>query len=168
MLPRSTAGLYDWLGRVPDPSLLDPRTRHNAGIGRFLGGPILQAALALEPLMRRQVGSIFRRFDVVLAPTTAQPPLRVGAFDGLSGWQTDKAMVAACPYAWPWNLLGWPGLNVPAGFTRAGLPIGAQLLGPANSEAQLISLAAQLEGVEHWHERRPPNSFLAPDRRRAA
>jgi amidase len=160
MLPRSTAGLYDWLGRVPDPSLLDPRTRHNAGIGRFLGGPILQAALALEPLMRRQVGSIFRRFDVVLAPTTAQPPLRVGAFDNLSGWATDKAMVAACPYAWPWNLLGWPGLNVPAGFTSKGLPVGAQLLGPSGSEALLISLAAQLEGVERWQARRPPTSFL--------
>ena len=48
----------------------------------------------------------------------------------------------ACPYAWPWNVLGWPAINVPAGFTRVGLPVGAQLLGPANSEARLISLAA--------------------------
>jgi amidase len=45
---------------------------------------------------------------------------------------------------------------VPAGFTRFGLPVGAQLLGPANSEARLISLAAQLEEVSGWAEQRPP------------
>jgi amidase len=64
--------------------------------------------------------------------------------------------VGACPYAWPWNVIGWPGVNVPAGLTERGLPIGVQLLGPANSEALLISLAAELEAEERWHERRPP------------
>jgi amidase len=52
-------------------------------------------------------------------------------------------------------VLGWPGINVPAGLTKAGLPVGAQLLGPANSEPRLIALAAQLEGVENWHRERP-------------
>jgi amidase len=65
-------------------------------------------------------------------------------------------MIAACPYAWPWNVLGWPGVNVPAGFVRGGLPVGAQLLGPANSEPLLVSLAAQLEAELRWHERWPP------------
>ena len=64
-------------------------------------------------------------------------------------------MISACPYAWPWNVLGWPGVNVPAGLTPDGLPIGAQLLGPASSEPLLISLAAQLEGVERWADRAP-------------
>jgi amidase len=64
--------------------------------------------------------------------------------------------VGACPYAWPWNVLGWPAVNVPAGITEEGLPVGAQLLGPANSESRLISLAAQLEAVERWQDRRPP------------
>lgn len=91
----------------------------------------------------------------MLTPTTAQPPLPIGRCDGLGSWETDKAIVAACPYAWPWNVLGWPGMSVPAGFTDTGLPIGAQLLGPANSEALLVSLAAELEAAEGWHERRP-------------
>lgn len=93
--------------------------------------------------------------DVVLAPTTAQPPPLARAFDRLSGWATDRAMVAACPLTFPWNVLGWPSINVPAGFTSEGLPIGVQLMGPANSEGMLISLAAELEAVCGWSTRQP-------------
>jgi amidase len=163
-LPRSLAGLRKWSAHVPDTSLLDPRTRHNVRVGQLLGGPVLAAARLLEPAMARQVGSIFRRFDVVLTPTTAQPPLSVGAIDQLSGWQTDQVMVASCPYTWPWNVLGWPAMNVPAGFTSAGAPVGAQLVGAEGNEALLISLAAQLEQGERWYEHRPPNSVYPPVR----
>jgi amidase len=155
-VPRSTAGLNEWIERVPDPTQLDPRTLHNARMGRLLGGPVLALAKALERPLQRQVGRIFKRVDVVLAPTTAKPPERVGAIDGLAPWATDKVVVGACPYAWPWNVLGWPGVNVPAGLTAEGLPLGVSLLGPANSEPRLISLAAQLEQAEGWQERRPP------------
>jgi amidase len=155
-IPRSLAGLVPWVRKLPDPSLLDPRTRENARVGSLLRGPVLAAARAAEAPLRRRIGKIFDRFDVVLTPTTAQPPLPVGAIDGLSGWATDRLITAACPYTWPWNVIGWPALSVPAGFTRSGLPIGVQLLGPAESEAELISVAAQLEHVERWHEHRPP------------
>ena len=155
VLPRSIAGVHEWTVRVPDRALLDPRTREAARLGRLLSGPVLQAARALERPMRRQVGSIFRRFDVVLAPTAGEPPLPVGALEGLSGWETDKRMLAACPYTWPWNVVGWPAINVPSGFVGDRLPVGAQLLGPAGSEPVLIALAAQLEAAERWYERRP-------------
>jgi len=155
-LPRSTAGVREWVREhVADPALLDPRTHGTLRLGRVLA-PVLRLAHALERPMRAHVGRIFKRFDVVLMPTTAQPPPPIGAIDGLGGWATDKVMVAACPYTWPWNLLGWPAVNVPAGFTAEGLPIGVQLLGPACSEPRLLALAAQLEAVERWDERRPP------------
>ena len=64
-------------------------------------------------------------------------------------------MIRACPVTWPWNLLGWPSINVPAGFTSDGLPIGVQLMGPENSEPLLISLAAELEAVSGWVTRQP-------------
>ncbi len=163
-VPRSLAGLPRYVACAPDVSLLDPRTRHNARVGRWLGGPILQLARRLEPLMARRVAPIFRRFDVVLTPTTALPPLPVRGIEALSGWQTDQRIVAACPYTWPWNVIGWPAMSVPAGFTSAGAPVGAQLVGPQGSETRLISLAGQLEQQERWHEHRPPNSVYAPDR----
>ncbi|MEV0992224.1 amidase [Streptomyces sp. NPDC049949] len=154
-VPRATGGVRDWASRVPDPALLDPRTRESMRTGRILGGLPLRASRRAETLLRRRVGEIFGRFDVVLTPTTATPPLRIGALAGLGAMATDRAMIAACPYAWTWNVLGWPGVNIPAGFTTGGLPLGAQLLGPADSEPLLLSLAAQAEAAEAWTARRP-------------
>jgi len=156
VIPRSVDGLAWWLrDQLPDVESLDKRTREGAALGRRLGGPVLKLGRALEGPMRWQVGRIFRRFEVVLAPTTARPPMPVGTIDGLSGWQTDKTMISYCPWTWPWNATGWPAVNVPAGLTEEGLPVGAQLMGPESGEPQLIALAAQLEAVERWPERRP-------------
>ncbi|KUM79166.1 amidase [Streptomyces curacoi] len=154
-IPRATAGIAEWASEAPSPALLDRRTRDAARLGRFLGGFPLRAARRAEAVLHRRIGAFFESYDVVLAPTTAAPPPRIGAMLELGGFATDRAMIAACPYAWPWNVLGWPGVNVPAGFV-GGLPVGAQLLGPANSEPLLISLAAQLEAELRWQEAWPP------------
>jgi amidase len=155
---RGQAAVHAWTANVPDRGLLDPRTREAARVGALFTHTLLPAARRAEPRLRRRVGAIFSDVDVVLTPTTATPPLRVGATAGLSGWATDQLMVGACPYAWPWNVLGWPGISVPAGHTTEGLPIGAQLLGPANAEGRLLALANQLEQVERWHDRVAPGA----------
>lgn len=155
-LPRSTNGVAGWVDRVPDKSLLDHRTRELTRTGNLLGGPILKAARSYEGILRRRIGKTFREFDAILMPTTAVPPFEADAINGLGAWETDKLIVGGCPYAWTWNALGWPGVNVPAGFVGESLPIGAQLLGQAGSEPLLISLAAQLEQHERWYEQRPP------------
>lgn len=154
-LPRSLAGVEEWCAAAPDRSLLDFRTSDTGRMGARLSGRALTLSRATQKHYRRKVGRLFERVDVVLAPTTATPPLPVGAIDGLSGWRTDRTVMAACPYAWPWNALGWPGVNVPAGLTGEGLPVGAQLLAPQGGEELLISLAAQLESVLRWDERWP-------------
>ncbi len=156
LVPRGEVSVYEWVSQVPDPSLLHPITRSTALVGRWLGRPALATARRLESFFQRRVGAIFERADVVLAPTTASVPLPIGAAEGLGGFATDQLIAGACPYAWPWNVLGWPGVSVPAGLSREGLPLGVQLLGPANTEGRLLSLAAQLERVERWHERVAP------------
>jgi amidase len=152
----------EWVARTPERSLLDARTRDSAFVGRLLSGLPLRFARRLEPLLHRRVGATFKRFDVILTPTSAKPPLKIGAAEGLGGWATDQIIAGACPYAWPWNVLGWPGVNVPAGFNSEGLPIGVQLLGQANTEDLLLSLAAQLERREHWHEQVAPSQANMP------
>jgi amidase len=156
LLARGESGVYEWVRGVPDRSLLHPITRSTALVGRWVAHPALGVARRLEPYFQRRVGAIFQQADVVLTPTTAAPPLPIGAAQGLSSYATDQLIAGACPYAWPWNVLGWPGVSVPAGVNRDGLPFGVQLLGPANTEGRLLSLAAQLERVERWQERVAP------------
>ncbi len=153
-LSRSMAGIRTELAKLTGAQV-DPRTRFNANVGLLLGGPVLTAARAAEPLLHKRIGRIFDDYDVVLAPTTATPPPPVAAMKGLGTAATDALITAACPYTWPWNVLGWPSVNVPAGFTAAGLPVGAQLMGPACSEPLLISVAAQLEAELRWQRHRP-------------
>ncbi|WP_019634076.1 amidase [Actinomadura atramentaria] len=155
LIPRGTSGAADWLDGMDDPRP-ERRTEVEAMIGRVAGRRLLPLARRMDPGLRRRVGRIFQTADVVLTPTTAQLPLEIGAFDGAGYQRTQSGVAAACPYAWPWNVLGWPGMSVPAGFSREGLPIGAQLLGHDSDEATLIALAAQLEAAEGWTAHRPP------------
>jgi amidase len=156
LLCRGEAGVHEWVRRVPDRSLLDRRTLETARLGGVLSRRALPLARRLEPRMARRLRGEFEEVDVLIAPTTASPPLAIGAAAGLGSWGTQRQISAACPYAWPWNVLGWPAISVPAGLTADGLPFGVQLIGPANSEATLLALAAQLERVERWHERLAP------------
>ena len=165
-LSRSTSGLLDWADRLGYDVTLDKRTRANMRTGFLLSQNALRKARAREAASHRRIGWIFNLVDVVLAPTTAQPPPKVNDYDTLSGLATDRSMIRACPVTWPWNLLGWPSINVPAGFTSSGLPIGVQLMGPANSEPLLISLAAELEAINGWANKQPEawwTPSMAPD-----
>ncbi len=156
IVPRGMGGVTAWLDdNVSDRSNLEPRTRTHARLGRLLCGPPLRAARAAEPALRRRIGRIFDGFDLVLTPTTAKPPTRIYEHDGRGYWATSTAITAACPYGFAWNVVGWPGISVPAGRTESGLPIGAQLLGPEGGEAALLELAGSVERAAGGWERPP-------------
>lgn len=148
LVPRGTAGVRDWIrDHEIDAAALEPRTRVHARIGAALSGLPLRAARAAEPRLRRRLGRIFDAHDLVLTPTTAKPPPRIGALDNRGYWVTGSAASETCPYAFPWNVTGWPAISVPAGFTPEGLPIGAQLLAQEGQEGLLLAVAAQLEAA---------------------
>jgi len=146
LIPRGMAGVEEWLcAHGEDRATLEPRTRTHARFGRALRGLPLRVARAAEPGLRRRIGRVFERCDVVLTPTTAKPPPRIGALEGRGYWATSTTASAICPFAFAWNVVGWPGISVPAGLTASGLPIGAQLLGRESDEATLLSLAGSVE-----------------------
>jgi amidase len=130
-------------------------------MGRIVGGRALRRARSSEAHYQAKIGRIFDNADVLLTPTTAQLPLPVGSLKGQGWWNSGQIASKACPYCWAWNVLGWPGLNVPAGLSKSGLPIGVQLLGRDSDEATLLALGAQLETVEGWTERHPQTVFDA-------
>ena len=105
----------------------------------------------------------FADHDVLLSPTLAQPPLRVGAYRGKGLARTVLGLTAYMPFPPPLNLVGFPAASVPAGTTGDGLPLGVQLAAAPGGEALLLSLARQLETLRPW-PRHAPLEPLAPQR----
>jgi amidase len=148
LVPRGMSGVRDWIrDHEIEAAALEPRTRVHARLGGALSGLPLRAARAAEPRLRRRLGRIFDAHDLVLTPTTAKPPPQIGALDRRGYWATGTVASETCPYAFPWNVTGWPAISVPAGFTADGLPIGAQLLAHEGQEGLLLAVAAQLEAA---------------------
>jgi aspartyl-tRNA(Asn)/glutamyl-tRNA(Gln) amidotransferase subunit A len=100
----------------------------------------------------RDVQRLFERFDVIATPSMIAPPKRLDAGGSIA---TEMYAEWAAPL-YPFNLTGHPALSAPAGFTDDGLPVGLQLIGPWFAEERLLGLAALLETIAPWHERRPP------------
>ncbi len=149
-LVRYAAGVTEDLAKLVDPAATEPRTRLVAGLGRRLRGRPLQRALRLGAQAASRLAVMPGGADLLLTPSLATPPKRVGALKGL---RTLPLAGRGVPYTPAWNVTGQPALAIPAGFTVEGLPLSVQLVGPPHSEALLLSVAAQLQD---WTGARPP------------
>ena len=107
-------------------------------------------ALQVKALIKKAYDEAFERYDLLLtpvAPTTA-PRLGESLGDPLKMYLSDI-------YTVPLNLAGLPGLSLPCGFDGAGLPIGAQLIGPALGEARVLNAAHAFQLDTTYHRQRP-------------
>jgi aspartyl-tRNA(Asn)/glutamyl-tRNA(Gln) amidotransferase subunit A len=115
-------------------------------------------AQRVRTLIRQDFDEVFDpqgkyRLDALLTPTTPTTAFLVGELygDTVLMQYADQLTVNA-------NHAGIPGLSLPAGFDRNGLPIGVQLLGPDFSEATLLRIGRQYELLtegEAWRSRKP-------------
>jgi amidase len=97
-------------------------------------------------------------FDLLLTPTVAEPPPRLGDVFG-SPENPTRAMERAVPFAvftGPFNVTGQPAVSVPLCWSDDGLPIGVQLVADQYRDDVLFRVAAQLEAARPWLDRRPP------------
>ena len=117
-------------------------------------------ALQVKALIKRAYDEAFEKYDLLLtpvAPTTA-PRLGESLGDPLKMYLSDI-------YTVPLNLAGLPGLSMPCGIDGQGLPIGAQLIGPALGEARVLNAAHAFQLDTDWHRRAPssgPAGHLPP------
>ena len=155
VVPRYLKGIQADAEAVPRPHRLQRRTRGFASMGRLVPQAALDNALRDEQRQAARINRIFDDHDVLLSPTTAQPPVRAAEWEGMSAARTMLGMTRAYPFTSQWNATGQPVLALPAGFTAAGLPLGAQLVGRPDDEGTLLSLAAQVEAERPWADRRP-------------
>lgn len=154
------AAIGERMGRPLTDEFLEPVTLAWLEHCRTLSATDATHALDEVNRMTRAAGGFFERFDVLVTPTLAQPPVPFGVVDGnhpeLDAWGNARAMLAWNPYCPLFNLTGQPAITVPLAQSSAGLPIGVQLVARHADEGLLLALAAQLEQVQPWAARRPP------------
>lgn len=104
----------------------------------FYDAYFLKAAKA-RTLLIQEYAKAFEQCDVILAPVSPNPPFKIGSKvnDPVAMYLEDLMTVSI-------NLVGIPGLTIPAAETKSGLPIGLQVLGPRRSDKTLINFAKEI------------------------
>ncbi|MGZ3515958.1 MAG: amidase [Vulcanimicrobiaceae bacterium] len=159
------------------PGDLEPQTWAMVIVDRVLSSHDLGSALAVQAQTTRTFAAFMERYDALLTPTLAGPPIRIGelAPSKLETLQIEtlarlgsktlmkKAVdeIASRVYLWTpftpvFNLTGQPAMSVPLYWTAGGLPVGVQFAAKYGDEATLFRLAGQLEREQPWAARRPP------------
>ncbi len=149
--------LGEQLGRTVTSDDVEPGTWAMAERGRGYTAPDYIRSQAILGGWRRSMASWWNDFDLLLTPTTAQPPARIGELtptddDPVRG---SKASLPYSVYTSPFNCTGQPGISLPLGSSD-GLPVGVQLVGAYGREDLLLMAAGQLERIEDWSSRRAP------------
>jgi amidase len=136
------------LVQVADESPLRPLTRWLRDLGRRISGPEFASAIGNLQAATRRFALAFDRYDAVLTPTLAQPPVKVGELrdddDPARDFENQKRFT---PFTSVANMTGRPAISLPFRPTPEGLPIGVMLMGRQADDAALLSLAAQLEAA---------------------
>ncbi len=148
--------IYDLVGQVERPQRLERRTRAFARPGALVSDRMTERLREAEGLMVERIGSVFADHDVLLTPVSSAPAVPAGVMEGRGAVATYFWETAWVPFTILWNITGQPAASVPTGFSADGLPVAAQLVGRADDERTLLSLAAELEAERPWNDRRPP------------
>jgi aspartyl-tRNA(Asn)/glutamyl-tRNA(Gln) amidotransferase subunit A len=107
-------------------------------------------AQKVRTLIRNDFMRAFQEVDALLAPVSPTAAFKQGekSSDPLAMYLSDIYTISL-------NLAGLPGISIPCGFTRGGLPIGLQIIGPPYEEAGLLAIAHAYEQGHDWHTRHP-------------
>jgi aspartyl-tRNA(Asn)/glutamyl-tRNA(Gln) amidotransferase subunit A len=99
----------------------------------------------------KRMAAFHQRYDLLLTPMMPVPALPVG--QDLNDPETERNWVDWSPFSYPFNMTRQPAATVPCGLTRAGLPIGLQIVGPLYAEDRVLRAARAFEQTQP--ERRP-------------
>lgn len=116
-------------------------------------------ALQVKAIIKQEFDKIFSRFDAILlpaAPSTA-PKLGESLADSLKMYLSDIFTVSV-------NIAGLPGLSVPSGFDREGMPVGIQIIGPALGDVNVLNIGYAFQQATDWHKASPSACAAAAEK----
>jgi aspartyl-tRNA(Asn)/glutamyl-tRNA(Gln) amidotransferase subunit A len=107
-------------------------------------------AQKVRTLIRQDFLNAYQEVDAILTPTSPTPAFKKGekAANPLAMYLSDIYTIGV-------NLAGLPGISLPCGFSKGGLPIGLQIIGQPFKEADLLAIARAYEQGHDWHTKHP-------------
>jgi Asp-tRNA(Asn)/Glu-tRNA(Gln) amidotransferase A subunit family amidase len=144
-------------GIAPGPEVLEKVTLLYREMGLKTTGVERENAEYILQATAVQVADFMQSYDLILSPTLAAPPLRLGLL-GLSPADVKTYfdnVTQFTPFTGLFNQTGQPSMSAPLGMSKDGLPIGVMFSARYGEEATLLRLAGQLEAAAPWGARRP-------------
>ena len=140
-----------------DPAaVLEPWTLGLAAHYAALPDDAFEQAVARFGGLQRAYEAFYDRYDVVLTPTLAAPPVRIGEQAPTIPWdELEQRVFDWVAYTPIHNATGSPAMSVPLGTSADGLPIGIQFAARPGAERTLLELAFELEAAAPWAARWP-------------
>ena len=129
---RFSAGFPDGVVRfaatqVPDWGKTERKTREQAEIGRLLQAPDYLQAISALHLFSRHVVSMWEDYDLLLTPTLAKPPFRIGTPERFPAAEMVEERFRFSPFTPVFNVTGQPAVSLPLWWNGEGLPLGCSL-----------------------------------------
>jgi aspartyl-tRNA(Asn)/glutamyl-tRNA(Gln) amidotransferase subunit A len=139
------------------PQELQPVVRSRAESGLDVKAVDYVLALQRRPIIAREfIRTAFADADVLITPTTAEPPPTYVAAKSGAVADVVARMAAFTRFTRIFNTIGLPALSLPCGFTATGLPLALQIVGRPFDEATVLRVGHAYEQATTWHRRRPP------------
>jgi len=141
-------------GRKADSDSLEQATLAIHEHGMRLSAVDLLHAGDYFNTVSRDFGHFFTRHDILVTPTVAQLPWRIGAHASSGGTYTARSwtdhVFRDAPFTAVFNVTGQPAISLPLGRSETGLPFGIQFAAGQGREDLLLALAASLEQAQPW------------------
>jgi amidase len=136
---------------------VEPGNLFLAEVGAAVTGVEYAAAIEQMQTWSRRVAAWWEHHDILVTPTSPEPPVRLGVLaptnsDPLVG----ARMASLVTFAIPFDVTGQPAISLPLHWTDDGLPIGVQLVAAYGREDVLLRISAQLEHASPWKDQHPP------------
>ncbi|MBM3570695.1 MAG: amidase [Alphaproteobacteria bacterium] len=150
------AGAANALGSLAKAKFakVEKRLQEVVTMGRRIALAEYQAAMTARAAIGSTMRQFHQRHALLATPMVAVPAFEAGRL--VPRDSDGRDWPAWTPFSFPFNLTGQPAITVPCGFTKAGLPVGLQLVGPPFGEALVLRAAEAYQRAYPLTERRPP------------
>jgi amidase len=129
----------------------------NTELGLSLSSSDVARGERMRTALWHRVRTFMETRDLWITPTAAVPPFPIEQPHptAVDGRPVGRSMQRSY-LTYAFSLLGLPAISIPCGFTRAGLPVGLQIVGRRRQEPAVLTAAAALEAAQPWNTRHPP------------